>query len=162
MEKQEEKKPAVAEEEKPAASEETKPAASEEKKPAAGDDFDLFDSDEEESDEQKRIKEERLAAYAAKKAKKPGVIAKSSVILDIKPWDDETDLDEVEKLVKSIEMEGLVWGAAKKLPLGYGIHKLQIVTCVEDEKVSVDDLIEKITEFEDHVQSVDIAAFNKI
>jgi hypothetical protein len=46
----------------------------------------LFGSDdEEESAEAKRIKEERLAAYAAKKAKKPGPIAKSSIILDVKP-----------------------------------------------------------------------------
>lgn len=33
---------------------------------------------------------------------------------------------------------------------------------VEDEKVSVDALVEQIQEFEDLVQSVDIAAFNKI
>jgi len=137
---------------------------SKEATPAKDDDFDLFGSDEEdvETEEQKKVKEERLAAYAAKKAKKPGVIAKSSVILDIKPWDDETNLDELEKLVKGIEMDGLLWGASKKLPIGYGIHKLQVVTTVEDEKVSVDDLIEKITEFEDFVQSVDIVAFNKI
>merc|ERR1712137_900369 len=41
------------------------------------DDVDLFGSDEEEDDEEKkRITEERLAAYHAKKAKKPKVIAK--------------------------------------------------------------------------------------
>merc|ERR1712168_800396 len=39
------------------------------------DDVDLFGSDEEEDDEKKRITEERLAAYAAKKAKKPALIA---------------------------------------------------------------------------------------
>lgn len=33
---------------------------------------------------------------------------------------------------------------------------------MEDEKVSVDALVEQIQEFEDVVQSVDIAAFNKI
>lgn len=33
---------------------------------------------------------------------------------------------------------------------------------VEDDKVSVDLLVETIQEFEDFVQSVDIAAFNKI
>lgn len=143
----------------------SEPAAAkkqEEKKPEA-DDFDLFESeDEEESEEKKRLTEERLAAYAAKKSKKPGVIAKSSVILDIKPWDDETDLDQMEKEIKTIQMDGLLWGATKKVPIGYGISKLQVVTTVEDEKVSVDDLIEKITEFEDFVQSVDIVAFNKI
>lgn len=84
------------------------------KEEAKDDDFDLFGSDdEEESAEAKRVREERLAAYAEKKSKKPGPIAKSSVILDVKPWDDETDLVEMEKLVRSIVQDGLVWGACK-------------------------------------------------
>ncbi|KHJ99004.1 EF-1 guanine nucleotide exchange domain protein [Oesophagostomum dentatum] len=134
-----------------------------EEKDAAADDFDLFGSDEEEDAEKAKIVEERLKAYAEKKAKKPAGIAKSSVILDVKPWDDETNLKEMEDLVRGIEMDGLVWGGAKLLPIGYGINKLQIICVIEDEKVSVDDLIDKITgDFESHVQSVDIVAFNKI
>ena len=58
------------------------------------DDVDLFGSDDEEDDEEKkRITEERLKAYHEKKAKKPKVIAKTSVLFDVKPWDDETDMD---------------------------------------------------------------------
>jgi len=126
-------------------------------------DIDLFGSDDEEQDEEKeRIKQERLKAYAEKKGKKPGPIAKSSVILDVKPWDDETDMQEMEKQVRTIEMDGLLWGASKLVPLAYGIKKLQIMCTVEDEKVSIDELQEKIEEFEELVQSVDIAAFNKI
>ena len=68
----------------------------------------------------------------------------------------------MEKNVRTIEMDGLVWGASKLVPVGYGIHKLQIMCVVEDEKVSVDVLVEEIEKFEDYVQSVDIAAFNKI
>ncbi|XP_065219078.1 elongation factor 1-beta' [Planococcus citri] len=131
---------------------------------AAGDDdddVDLFGSDEDDA-EAERIKEERLKAYAEKKSKKPVVIAKSSIVLDVKPWDDETDMKAMETQVRTIEMAGLVWGASKLVPVGYGIEKLQIMCVVEDDKVSVDDLAEKIQEFEDYVQSVDIAAFNKI
>merc|ERR1712088_709199 len=52
------------------------------------DDVDLFGSDEESDDEEKkRITEERLKAYHEKKAKKPKVIAKTSVLFDVKPWD---------------------------------------------------------------------------
>jgi len=127
------------------------------------DDVDLFGSDEEEDDEEKkRITEERLAAYAAKKAKKPALIAKTSVLLDVKPWDDETDMDAMLAAVKSIEMEGLLWGANKLVPVGYGINKLQVMCVVEDAKVSIDELQEKISDFEDFVQSVDVAAMNKI
>jgi len=127
------------------------------------DDFELFGDDNEEDDaEAERLKQERVKAYEDKKAKKPVLIAKSNIILDVKPWDDETDMVELEKCVRSIEMDGLLWGSSKLVPLAYTIKKLQISCVVEDDKVSVDDLEEKITAFEDYVQSVDIAAFNKI
>jgi len=127
------------------------------------DDIDLFGSDDEDEDEEKkRITEERLKAYHEKKAKKPQVIAKTSVLLDVKPWDDETDHAKMLESVKSIEMDGLLWGASKLVPIGYGIKKLQVMCTVEDEKVSVDELAEKIQEFEDYVQSCDVAAMNKI
>jgi translation elongation factor EF-1beta len=138
-------------------------------KPAAKDDsdsdseeVDLFGSDDEVDEEAERIKQERLAAYAAKKSKKPALIAKSSILLDVKPWDDETDMVAMEKCVRSIQMDGLLWGQAKLVPIGYGIKKLQIGCVVEDDKVGTDDLEEKIVAFEDFVQSVDVAAFNKI
>lgn len=51
---------------------------------------------------------------------------------------------------------------AKLVPLAYGIKKLQIMITVEDDKVSIEELQEKIEAIEDLVQSVDIAAFNKI
>merc|ERR1712107_325152 len=142
-----------------------KPSAKAAPAPAADDDddVDLFGSDEEEDDEEKkRITEERLKAYNEKKAKKPKVIAKTSVLFDVKPLDDEADMDAMKKSVKSIEMEGLVWGATKLVPVGYGINKLQIMCTVEDEKVSIEELSEKMAEFEDFVQSVDVAAMNKI
>ncbi|KAM9165550.1 elongation factor 1-delta isoform 1-T1 [Pangshura tecta] len=127
------------------------------------DDIDLFGSgDEEEDQEAAKVREERLRQYAEKKSKKPGLIAKSSILLDVKPWDDETDMAKMEECVRSIQMDGLVWGASKLVPVGYGIKKLQIQCVVEDDKVGTDILEEEITKFEDYVQSVDIAAFNKI
>jgi len=129
------------------------------------DDVDLFGSDSEDEEakaEKERVTAERLKAYHEKKAKKPALIAKTSVLLDIKPWDDETDMNEMLKSAKSIEKEGLVWGASKLVPVGYGINKLQLMCVVEDEKVSIDELCEQIAEFEDFVQSVDVAAMSKI
>ncbi|XP_021336624.2 eukaryotic translation elongation factor 1 delta a (guanine nucleotide exchange protein) isoform X5 [Danio rerio] len=125
------------------------------------DDIDLFGSDEED-EEAERIKAERVKEYSQRKAKKPALIAKSSILLDVKPWDDETDMSKLEECVRSVQMDGLLWGASKLVPVGYGIKKLQINCVVEDDKVGTDILEEEITQFEDYVQSVDIAAFNKI
>ena len=36
---------------------------------------------------------------------------KSSVLMDIKPWDDETDMKKLEELVRKVEVPGLLWGA---------------------------------------------------
>ncbi|CAH1965029.1 unnamed protein product [Acanthoscelides obtectus] len=130
--------------------------------PMEEDDVDLFASDSDEDEAAAKVREERLAAYNAKKSKKPALIAKSNVILDIKPWDDETDMKKMEECVRKIEADGLLWGAHKLVPLAYGIHKLQISCVVEDDKVSIDWLTEQLQALEDYVQSVDIAAFNKI
>lgn len=98
------------------------------------DDVDLFGSDEEDEDAE-RIKQERVAAYAAKKSTsnrivhfiiivsyyiyfsysltEPALIAKSNIILDVKPWDDETDMAEMERRVREITSDGLLWGTCK-------------------------------------------------
>jgi hypothetical protein len=36
---------------------------------------------------------------------------KSSILLDVKPWDDETDMKKLEEAVRSVEIPGLTWGA---------------------------------------------------
>ncbi|KAF8824608.1 hypothetical protein F5879DRAFT_148471 [Lentinula edodes] len=126
------------------------------------DEIDLFGEDEEEDEEAERVKAERVAAYNAKKANKPKTIAKSVVTLEVKPWDDETDMEALEKSVRSIEKDGLVWGSSTLVAIGYGIKKLQITLVIEDEKISTDELQEEIAEFEDYVQSTDIAAMQKL
>lgn len=128
------------------------------------DDVDLFGSDDDEVDEEaEKLKQQRLAEYAAKKAAKgPKPAAKSIITLDVKPWDDETDLNEMVANVKAIEMEGLTWGAHQFIPVGFGIKKLQINLVIQDELVSLDTLQATIEEDEDHVQSTDIAAMQKL
>merc|ERR1712203_492300 len=129
-------------------------------------DVDLFGSDDEEDAEAEKIKAQRIADYNARKAakedKKGKLIAKSNIILDIKPWDDTTDMAKLEEGVRSVTMDGLLWGTGKLVAVGYGIKKLQITCVVEDDKVGTDDLEDQITAFEDYVQSVDVVAFNKI
>ncbi|KAF3049873.1 Translation elongation factor 1 beta [Didymella keratinophila] len=140
------------------------PAAAPEKEAEAEDDdeVDLFGSDDEVDEEAERIKAERLAEYNKKKAGKVKPAAKSIVTLDVKPWDDETNMDELKANVLSIEKDGLVWGASKLVAVGFGIKKLQINLVVEDDKVSLDELQQQIEEFEDHVQSTDVVAMQKL
>ena len=121
------------------------------------DDIDLFGSDDEEDDAAaEKLKAERVAAYnerkAAKEAKKGVLIAKSNILLDVKPWSDETDMAALEKEVRKIETDGLLWGASKLVAVGYGIKKLQICCVVEDDKVGTDFLEEEITALEDYVR----------
>ena len=58
---------------------------------------------------------------------------------------------QLEASVRSIQLDGLTWGGSKLVPVGYGIHKLQIQCVVEDDKVGTDLLEEEITKFEEHV-----------
>ena len=67
-------------------------------------------------------------------------------------------MKELEKNMRSIEKDGLTWGASKLVAVGYGISKLQVNLVVEDEKVSIDDLQAQIEGDEDHVQSTDVVS----
>ncbi|KAJ7938460.1 elongation factor 1 beta/delta chain [Mycena leptocephala] len=104
------------------------------------DEVDLFGSDDEDDAEAERLKAERVAEYTKKKAASP------------------RPLPSVGKSVRSIEQDGLLWGSSKLVAIGYGIRKLQ----AKDEKVSLDELQEKIAEFEDYVQSSDVAAMQTV
>jgi len=141
---------------------ETKTAA---KPKSEDDDFDVFapEDDEEEKAREARIQaiaDEQAAKRAASGKEKP--VLKSVVILDVKPWEDTTDLVEMEKRVRAIDLNGLEWKASKLVEIGYGIKKLQISCHVVDELVSVDDIQDKIIEFEDLVQSTDVVQFTKL
>uniref|UniRef100_A0A1D1Z9Y5 Elongation factor 1-beta 1 n=1 Tax=Anthurium amnicola TaxID=1678845 RepID=A0A1D1Z9Y5_9ARAE len=123
------------------------------------DDLDLFGD---ETEEEKKAAEDRDTAKASSKKKESG---KSSVLMDVKPWDDETDMKKLEEAVRSVQMPGLLWGASKLAPVGYGIKKLQIMLTIVDDLVSVDSLIEDHLTVEpcnEFIQSCDIVAFNKI
>ena len=129
----------------------------------AEDDFDPFadELDEEEVAQMERMKAK--AAAAGKDKKKEGLVAKSLIIWEVKPYEAETDLDLLAKEILAIKMDGLDWKTEyKKEPVAYGVFKIVIGAVVEDEKVSTDDVQEKIEAMEELVQSVDIVAFNKL
>nr|AFJ04515.1 elongation factor 1-beta [Vernicia fordii] len=130
---------------------------------AAGDDDDDLDLFGDETEEDKKAAEQREAAKKESSKKKES--GKSSVLMDVKPWDDETDMKKLEEAVRSVQMPGLLWGASKLVPVGYGIKKLTIMLTIVDDLVSVDSLIEEHLTVEpcnEYVQSCDIVAFNKI
>jgi len=163
--KKEEAKPAA----KPAApaapapaakKEEAKPAAAAAPKPA-DDDIDLFG---EETEEEKAAAEAKKKADAEKKAakKKDAPIAKSSILLDVKTWDDTVDLEALAAKIRGNERDGLLWGAYKLAPVAFGVKKLQLLMVIEDDKVSSEDIEELIMQYEDEVQSMDVVAWNKV
>ncbi|CAM6106863.1 unnamed protein product [Calypogeia fissa] len=131
------------------------PAAEEE-----DDDLDLFgeETEEEKADAAKRQAEEKASG-------KKAVLGKSSVLMDVKPWDDETDMKELEIAVRSVEQEGLTWGASRLVEVVPTIKKLQIMFTIIDDLVSPDNIIEDYLTAEprnEYIQSCDIVAFNKI
>jgi len=149
---------------------ESKPAEKPVKKEESSDDDDFeFDDSDDDDDapkesamaKMKRLAAEKKAAEAATK-KKAAPVLKSNVVIDVKPWDDETDMNDLEAAVRKIVMEGLVWGDSKFVDVGYGIKKLRISTCIIDDLVGLYELEDNITDLKDYVQSVDIVSHNKI
>ena len=148
--------------------------------PAKKDDVeDLFgDDDEEDADEAaatkarrmrmeqaRKLKEEADAKANAGKEKKEKVkaVEKSLVVLEVKPWEADTDLKMVWEKIREYQQEGLSWGETYKLePVAYGIMKLVMTCTIVDSLVLMDDITENIEALEEYVQSVNVASMNKI
>ncbi|KAL0055242.1 hypothetical protein WJX82_009291 [Trebouxia sp. C0006] len=152
------------------------PAAAAKAPAAAADDDDMSDSDDDEdldlfgemTDEEKeaKAKKDAIIEAAKKRGAEKAKLTKSMIVLDVKPWDDTTDMAELEKEVRSIVKDGLLWGSSKLVPVGFGIRKMQITAVIEDAKVeSMDSIIEEeiVRDGEsEYIQSIDVVSFNKL
>ena len=127
---------------------------------AEEDDLDLFGD---ETEEDKKAKEEMKQKNKEKKGKKKKEVDKSHVILEIKGWDAEQDLEALaKKIISTIKMDGLSWNTGYKLEeVAFGIKKLVIAFLAEDEKVSVQEIIDTLESWQDEIQSVETVSFNK-
>lgn len=121
---------------------ELKPAAA--KKAEEEEDFDLFGGDAEADKEAaKKLADSKKKDSGGKKKKE--IIEKSSLVIEIKPGDSETDLDQVARLVREITMDGLSWNEAmKKVPIAFGLYKLQMACTIVDALVNTNELIDEI------------------
>ncbi|GMF32666.1 unnamed protein product [Phytophthora fragariaefolia] len=128
------------------------------------DDDDLFGDDDEEDDEAaKALAAKRAEAAKAAKKEKKKPVERSQVVLEVKPWEAETNLEELAAKIKALPVEGLTWGEGHKLvPVAFGIKKLLVQCVIIDDLVLLDDITEAIEGFEDYVQSVDVASMNKL
>ncbi|KAL8432075.1 hypothetical protein ACSSS7_004878 [Eimeria intestinalis] len=107
-------------------------------------DIDLFGDDDTE-EEKEALK--KLADSKKTEKKKKEVINKSMLVIEIKPNSSETNLDEIEKEVRRIHMEGLTWGEkVKKVPIAFGLYKLQVQCVIVDDLVNTQSLTDTIEE----------------
>lgn len=126
-------------------------------------DDDLFGDDDEDEDEAAKEAAKKRADAAKNSKPKKTVIERSQVVLEVKPWEAETDLEELAAKIKATEIKGLKWGEGHKLvPVAFGIKKLLVQCIIIDDEVLLDDITECIEAFDDYVQSVDVASMNKV
>jgi len=125
--------------------------------------IDPFQVEEEDDESYKRIAQ--IAKEKMEKDKKAGKkkeLARSTLILDVKPEDDETDMVQLEKAVRSIKMQGLDWRGSELVPIFRDLKKLRIICVIVDDEVPSTDIVMEEIEKLPHVQSTDVYAFNKV
>ena len=87
----------------------------------------------------------------------------SIILLEIKIWDSEQDLVYLVNKIQKIKKEGLYWKKEYKLvEIAFGIKKIILTLIVNDNKISIDELIDEIESWENEIQSVDILSFKEL
>ena len=134
----------------------------EEKKEEKGDDEDL-DLFGEETEEDKKAKEEMKNKNKDKKKGKKKEVDKSHVILEVKGWEADQDLEALaKKIISTIKKDGLSWNTGYKLEeVAFGVKKLIIAFLAEDDKCSVQEIVDELESWENDIQSVEVVSFNK-
>ena len=99
-------------------------------------DFENMFGDDDETEEEKaanaaraermatalRLKQEKDVREGTVKKDKPKPVEKSLVVLEVKPWEADTDLVAVWRQIIQYQQEGLTWGETHKLePIAYGM-----------------------------------------
>ena len=127
---------------------------------------DLFGDDDDDDDDdaaaamQAKLKAEAEKKKAEKEANKK--VEKSLLVIHVKPYDEETNLDELYKKIQPTEVKGCKWGETyNKNPLAFGLYFIEMSCVIEDDVCCEDDVIDAITQFEDEVQSTETVSFNK-
>ncbi|CDJ38969.1 elongation factor 1, putative [Eimeria tenella] len=112
------------------------------------DDIDLFGDDAEDSAAAlKQLSAAKQQQQQQQRKQKQPVVNKSMLVIEVKPNDAETDLNEIGNEIKQIQIEGLTWGEnQKKVPLAFGLYKLQVQCVIVDDLVNTDTVIERIEE----------------
>ena len=138
-----------------------------EKKEEEEEEEDLFGDDDDEDDDAAEAMQAKLRAEAEKKkAEKEAAnkkVEKSLLVIHVKPYDEETNLEELYAKIRATEVKGCKWGETfNKQPLAFGIYYIEMSCVIEDDVCSEDDVIDAIMQFDDEVQSTETVSFNKI
>ena len=143
--------------------EESVAAPKEEKKEEEeDDDEDLFGDDDDEDDEAAAEMEAKIRAEAEKKKTANKKVEKSLMVIHVKPMDDSTDLQALFKKIQATPVKGCKWSETCNIePLAFGISYIQLSCVIEDDVCCEDDVIEAIEQFDEEVQSTEVASFNK-
>ena len=97
-------------------------------------------------------------------SKQDVLINMSELSVVVRPWNETTEMSELERLVREIKedtnLKAIVWQASHLEDIGYGIKLLHISCQVADDQVS-SSIVEKIEALTDYVQSCDILKCSK-
>jgi len=73
---------------------------------------------------------------------------RSQIVLDVKVWEADTDLDQLYKDIAAIKIPSLAWGEAyEKKPVAFGIFKLVITCVIVDDDVPIDDITTQLKQW---------------
>jgi elongation factor 1-beta len=151
------------------------PAPAPAKAPAADSDSDELNLESDDDEDTKKLMAEKAAATKAvqdrQAAKAAQGSAKSDIAFDIKPAEASEDkeanraaMEDLNKKIRAVEMDGLKWMGYQIIEVGYGIMKLRIMCQIIDIKVpggpdEVKEAIEAQSWAEETIQSIDVFSF---
>jgi translation elongation factor EF-1beta len=81
----------------------------------------------------------------------------AKVTFDIKPEDIETNLDELEKTIRALNLSGTTWLGSEKIDICYGLQKIRIVAQYNTKLIDADTIQDELNKLQ-NISSIDLFA----
>lgn len=86
----------------------------------------------------------------------------SQVLFAIRPWSHEQDMMQLTTSVVNLQINGVLWGANTTEDVGYGVRDLLITAVIDENVISLDEVMEYLLAQEDMISQVNIRLWNKV
>lgn len=86
----------------------------------------------------------------------------SQIVFRIRPWEHDQEMQPLIDIIRNIRNNDIIWGAYNVESVGFGISEIVIAAVINDNNISIDNIVDEFIALDDIISRVDVSMWNKV